>query len=439
MQNDDIKVSIIVPCYNVEQYVEECLTSICGQTYKNLEIICVDDGSIDDTQKILRHWQEKDERIQLICQKNQYAGAARNTGIKIAKGKYMCFLDADDFFEKNMIEHLVFSAEKYNSDIVLCNARFLNNQTRAISEPTWFLNVDYLENLNQPFALKDVSERIFSITSPVPWNKLYRRKFVEKNQISFQEIKRNNDIFFVLLAMTLAEKISFVDERLVYYRIENESSLQGFGKETNPTLDFFEAFCALKKELILRGLYQTVEKEFLNRALSGCMSFLQRQSSVEGFVKVYNFLQKEGFTKLGLTQDKSELFNCNQKEYENICTYNVTEYLFQKNKELQKAKGERFLFPYDRLGDSRKIIIYGAGEVGKAYYRQLIENQYYQIVLWVDKRNEMLIKKGLPVQTPKQIGRAVFDKIVIAIEDKEVRHKIKERLKKEGIEEDKII
>ena len=106
------KVSVIVPVYNAQQYLETCMDSICGQTLKELEILCVDDGSTDASYEILQNYAKKDSRIKLLSQKNQYAGVARNHGMKYARGKYMAFLDADDYFECDMLEKMYERAEE---------------------------------------------------------------------------------------------------------------------------------------------------------------------------------------------------------------------------------------------------------------------------------------------------------------------------------------
>ena len=104
-------VSVIIPVYKAEKYLRQCLDSICGQTLKDIEIICVDDGSTDSSPEILKEYREKDERVIVVRQENAGAGAARNKGLDISKGKYLSFLDADDFFEPDMLEEAFRCAE----------------------------------------------------------------------------------------------------------------------------------------------------------------------------------------------------------------------------------------------------------------------------------------------------------------------------------------
>ena len=115
-------VSIIIPVYNSEKYIRECLDSLLKQTYINFEIICIDDGSQDLSFEILKEYENRDNRIIVLSQKNQFAGIARNTGMKIARGKYLLFLDSDDFFCNDMLENLIRKAEIDNTDILIFDA-----------------------------------------------------------------------------------------------------------------------------------------------------------------------------------------------------------------------------------------------------------------------------------------------------------------------------
>ena len=114
----NVKVSVVMPVYNVENYIEECLDSLINQTLKEIEIICVDDGSTDGTLKLLYKYEEADSRVKIIQQQNQYAGVARNNGMKHAVGEYIIFLDSDDFFEKTMLEKMYNEAKRTEADLV---------------------------------------------------------------------------------------------------------------------------------------------------------------------------------------------------------------------------------------------------------------------------------------------------------------------------------
>ena len=139
-----IKVSVVVPVYNVDEFLDNTLSDITGQTLREIEIICVDDGSKDNSREIVKEYQKKDERIQLVEQENKNAGAARNHGMQYAKGKYVVFWDSDDLFLENALETMYLQAEKTQADICICAARRYDNQTGKYFSSDAYLRLDYL-------------------------------------------------------------------------------------------------------------------------------------------------------------------------------------------------------------------------------------------------------------------------------------------------------
>lgn len=291
------KVSIIVPVYNAEKYLKECLDSILNQTYKDIEVICVDDGSTDSSADILKDYEEKDNRVKIIKQQNLYAGVARNAGIEIATGEYLLFLDADDFFEPDMVQSMHDKMEQDEAEICLCNVRAYSDVKKKHIEASHYLRIDEIPE-ETPFAASDISENIFQITTPAPWNKMFRKQFIEENDISFDAIKRANDLYFTYLSMASANRITVVNEPFVNYRIDIASSLQG--SNDNGTYEFIDALTHLQEELKKRKLWVTYEKSFTNRALSTCLFNLEKTKSEEAFIAIYDKLKNESFYKLGI-------------------------------------------------------------------------------------------------------------------------------------------
>ncbi len=263
-----IKVSVIIPVYNAEKYIGECLDSLRRQTLKNIEIICVDDGSKDGTLEILRKYEAEDKRIKVFCQENQYAGVARNCGIDNAHGRYMLFLDADDFFEETLIEKVYLEAERRQAEVVLFGGQSYNESTKEIKPMPWLLNTSVLPK-EVPFNRKDTEGMLLSAFSPAPWTKLFRSDFVRRSSLRFQDLQNSNDVFFVFCAICLANKITYLDEKLVYYRRGSESSLQSTKKKQ--PLCFLEAYNSAYKLLNNEGIYQDVKKGFRNTVISGCL------------------------------------------------------------------------------------------------------------------------------------------------------------------------
>lgn len=260
------KVSVIIPVYNTAEFLHQCLDSIVNQTLQNIEIICVDDGSTDKSMDILSEYAANDSRITILTQQNKGGGAARNTGMKVARGEYLAFFDSDDFFDLTLLEKASAKADATNADIVLYGARTYNNETHEYSSISWMLNKAVIPTLD-PFSPFDICDSVFQLTTGAPWSKLFRRSFSERNNLSFQEIYTTNDIYYVNSALSVAKRISWVDEALVSYRVGLSSNTQS-KKDAHP-LDFYGAFLALRVFLVEHSLYRKFEQSFLNSVAVG--------------------------------------------------------------------------------------------------------------------------------------------------------------------------
>lgn len=300
-----IKVSVIIPVYNAEKYLEKCLDSLLKQTFTDMEVICVDDGSTDASLEILKRFQEKDRRIHVLTQENQYAGTARNNGMKIAQGEYLLFLDADDFFEETLLEKIYSQGKKMEADIVLFGAKQYNGKTGCVSPAPWYLKKDAVPEEN-PFSRKTQDTDIFAITTPAPWTKLFRKEFIDSEGIFFQELQNSNDVYFTLTALAAAEKITCVEEDLVFYRVGAAESLQG-SKKFSPAC-FLEAYCAVYEELNRRGIYGEVEEGFLNVLLSGCAHNLRTVTEWDIRRYICQRMSEPQFAKTGLMERNAEYF-----------------------------------------------------------------------------------------------------------------------------------
>lgn len=259
------KVSVIIPVYNVEQYLRECLDSVVNQTLKEIEIICVDDGSTDSSLEILKEYAQKDNRITVITQQNLHAGVARNAGLAVARGEYLSFLDSDDFFELNMLEKTYNNAIKNNSDIVMFNLFLYDDTTKKDNQAEWTLSV---KDIPSVFNYKDVADRVFKLSNCWVWNRLYKHKFITANKLFFQNLGCANDIFFSCVATVLAKKISILDTRLVHYRtnhqqFENVTSVSF--RQKYPT-DLLKCFFTIYKRLKQLDVYDIVKNSYLSVA-----------------------------------------------------------------------------------------------------------------------------------------------------------------------------
>lgn len=206
------KISIVMPLFNDESYLRNTLDSLVKQTLKEFEVIIVDDCSTDHSFEIANEYAVKDRRFQLIKQKeNKGGGAARNTGMKYAKGDYLLFLDSDDFFFEDLLEKSYERIEKTGADICCFNCTYADGKTPKLN-----FNKQFIPKADV-FSHKDIPTKIFEVFNSVPWNKLYRRSFVISTGIKWSETFCSNDVFFVNSLMVLADKITAIDDVLVKY------------------------------------------------------------------------------------------------------------------------------------------------------------------------------------------------------------------------------
>lgn len=262
------KVSVIIPVYNVEKYLRQCLDSVVGQTLQDIEIICVNDSSTDGSLAILEEYAAKDSRIQVVTQPNGGAGAARNNGLRRAKGKYLSFLDSDDFFELNMLEEAYQFAEEDQADFVIYKSDQYHTEEDKFVDVNWVVRESEIPPYH-PFNYRQLTMNVFKVYVGWAWDKLYRRDFVEKHQLTFQEQRTTNDMLFVFSALVLAKKMAVLPKVLAHQRRDAKDSLSK--TRENSWQCFYHALSALKERLVKEGIYKELERDFINYALHSCL------------------------------------------------------------------------------------------------------------------------------------------------------------------------
>lgn len=301
------KISVIVPVFNVEQVLPQCIESILNQTFKDFEVIFVDDGSEDNSLNILYHYEDMDSRICVLSQQNKYAGVARNRAMQIAKGDYLIFLDSDDFFEPNLLEEMYGSITRENCDICVCGATSYNHVSGEKSSMPWFCKTKFIpENTVFSKNSSEYNPYIYCFTTPAPWNKMFKRSFIQKNNLWFQNTRSANDMFFVLLSLSLADKIVINAKELIAYRINNKNSLQA--TQDKDFYAFYEATYKLKLVLIERGIYEVVKNSFINFALDFCLYNLGTMKKQATFLELYDFIKYRAFKELDINPKESDFF-----------------------------------------------------------------------------------------------------------------------------------
>ena len=292
-----IKVSVIIPVYNVEHILEETLGYLINQSIKNIEIICVDDGSSDNSLNILKDYAKKYKNIKVIQQEHEGAGSARNKGIKEAKGKYLLFLDSDDIFHKDLCKKSYNRAILFNSDIVLFRTNRYNESTKELIEERGTLVDKYIPK-EKSFTPKNVKEVLFQITTPCPWSKLFKREFVLKNNLYFQNTKNANDVFFTLSSLTQAKKIVMLNDTLVTYRVGQTNNLQAT-KSKNP-VEFLKAYTKVHDYLNEKGIFEEYEETYKTAAINSIIFNHKSTKTEESKSEIRKHLFEHGLKDLGL-------------------------------------------------------------------------------------------------------------------------------------------
>ena len=234
------KVSVIIPVYNVENYLRKCLNSLVNQTLKDIEIIVVNDGTLDNSQEIIDEYVKKyPKKVVSIIQENGGQGAARNTGLLHAKGEYIGYVDSDDYVEENMYEELYKKAKEEDSDIVICGNNVVKENYECLSK----------EDVDKEFLLGKMAV----------WNKIYKKNIIVDNKIQFRSKVWYEDLDFTMKVYFSSKKISYVDKPLYNYLLREGSTMNNNNIKRN--LELIEAFDSLIDYCKDKKIYNKVKDE----------------------------------------------------------------------------------------------------------------------------------------------------------------------------------
>ena len=238
------KISIIIPVWGVEKYISKCLDSLVNQTLEDIEIIVVNDGSPDNSQKIIDDYVKKyPDKVKSYIKENGGQGSARNYGIKVSTGEYIGFVDSDDFVELDMFEKMYSKAKQDNSDIVVCGSYNVSEDYTKKEKDIFISNYD-----------TDLENTIFG--KMAVWNKIYKRNIIIDNKITFKEKVWYEDLAFTLKAIINASKFSFIDEPLYDYLIRQGSTMNNSNVERN--LEILQAF-----DDVIDYIYKNKKEEYV--------------------------------------------------------------------------------------------------------------------------------------------------------------------------------
>lgn len=359
------KVSVVVSVYNAEPYLRRCLDSIVGQTLREIEIICVDDGSTDGSPQILAEYARKDGRVRVVTQANAGAGAARNHGLRYAAGEYLSILDADDFFEPDMLRTAYDLAVQNDADMAVFRCDFYRTGTDTFAPNTYSIHSDLLPE-RQPFCAGDVEKDVFKLFVGWAWDKLIRRSLVERYGLQFQEQRTTNDMLFVFSALLLAKRIVTTRQVLAHHR-QAEGTLSVTREKS--WMCFYNALTALRGNMVQWGIFERFRQDYVNYCVHFCLWNLNTlQESTRTLL--HNKLREEWFADLGVL-DHPESYFYHKGEYKQameVVRY-TPEQLAQVRRRREQARQTQNPLRRGLLCLQENGLGYTLGRIGKKMFR----------------------------------------------------------------------
>lgn len=332
------KLSVVVPVYNVEKYLEKCLVSLENQTFNDFEVIIVNDGSSDSSLAIATSFHARDQRFKVISQDNLGLGGARNTAVASAQGEYVFMLDSDDYIKPNTFETLVAHMEKNDLDILVFNYQKVDELGNLISAPK--------QGNNGVYSKDEAFKKILSMrTSPQSCNKLYRTSLFRDGNIFYPEKFLHEDIAVTYRLFWFADKIGYINKSFYYWVVRSGSITQDFNyKHIN---DVVTSLTDIKRHLIDNSVYSTYQTEY-----------------VEGCIKMFNVLFDRAIEHqryacmdylLFLLASQSII---SERQVEDVGLYDKGLFLMhRKNLYLAKEQSSKFLLPVETRPIEKKVTV----------------------------------------------------------------------------------
>lgn len=384
----DESLAVVVPVYNVEAYLPQCIESVIRQTYPHLEIILVDDGSEDASAEICDKYARKDDRIKVIHKQNGGLISARYEGVKMSQAQYVIFLDGDDWAAPDMYGELMGYMIEYQADLVTSGCVRYWGETLQKREQDMYVSVglhdreSIVRNII-PIMMRCKESHSWGL-DPSTCFKIFRRDLLMRQLESLKgrHFYYGEDSAIVFPYILQSQSIYCTRKTFYYHRQRAQGVLPPYFLDED-YIDHLYEFYHYLKGIFIKSKY----KDSLMRQLD--LLFMDMMK------------------------------HCQEK-------YGITDYF----------KKKRHLFPFGKVKNGGRIVLYGAGVVGKAYRRQIEEADGYEIILWVDKAYGKL---GEGVQAPQNICRVDFDYVVIALASPVLIGEVHDELVKMGVEEDKII
>lgn len=294
-----------MPIYNAYDYLRPAIDSVLGQTMREIELICVDDGSTDHSLDILKEYQNTDTRVRIITENNAGPSWARNKGLSRVRGEYVIFLDADDFYEPALLQKLYELAERDSLDIAITEYDIYNDHTGGY-EPKINGDCESVFTKDAVISKSDHPDQIFQCVTNFVWNKLFRRSFLEEKELVFDnELRVFEDVYFVMTALSQADRVGKNFDILIHHRVYSEQSKNRLFRKYYHQVP--ELYARIKEFLMKRGVYAPLSRSFLNLSGSRCYK-IYNVLWADAKVDFFNTLHTTYAERLGWEKAEPEYF-----------------------------------------------------------------------------------------------------------------------------------
>lgn len=426
----EIDFSIIIPIYNASCYLPKCIESVLNQTYQNIEIICVDDGSCDTSLEILEQYSKRDQHIRVIAKnKNEGTSKARKDGVLCSKGKHILFVDADDILIEYACERLLEVYAKRAADIIQFDAYI--NVYEGVEKDKANEVQQYLKPCCEEITIEEVRNLCFNIgsLSHSLWGKMFDGGVCRKafEYLSDDKLIMAEDLYACFIISVFAKSYIGIPDKL--YQYNYGIGITGTGKNF---LEAFENNC--KQLLVVSKCYEFIEKIGEREKYAVLVEQIRRYL-INAFISFWITNKQKVEEKEIVTIQKILLENCAKEDLSYI---GALMGMYCQNTELV-MRNRGWIFPYQSVPRGARIIIYGAGDMGRDYHIQLTKTQYCEIVAWVDKAYDSIKGNGYIIKPPEIIKSLEYDYIIIAIRDIAIREVVKKFLLSMKVQEDAIV
>jgi glycosyltransferase involved in cell wall biosynthesis len=385
--NDDISVSIIIPVYNTQKYLHQCIDSVLNQSFEDFELLLVDDGSTDLSGEICDEYAKLDRRVQVIHKQNGGNTSARRAGINQAQGEYIGFVDSDDWIEFNMYENLLKIALKSGADIVSSGSyRSYETSESLIHDDVaagFYDAADYTEIISILIGAYDGTDRRMV---PSMWCRIYRKSLIQRVIKGLPDtIQYAEDLYCTISAVLKSKSIYVTHNAFYHYRMHSSSIVHT--RDENFFTKINNLFLCIRDEILN---YPDHRDDLMKQ-----LAYYITDSIIKGINYRFDF---------GV-----------------------------------EVSAPDYYLPVDILGLAKSVVLYGAGKVGKEYYRELKMHPEYKLTAWIDKNYEACNMPDIEIKPVESISQLEYDIVLLGTMYEGMADDMRKTLMEFGVTEDKIV